>query len=124
MQKSCIEAKGVKDPDGYGRVSRLRFGTQRAHRAVYEAKHGKIPKGLVIDHLCRNRACINVEHMEVVTVVENVRRGKTAKLNLGYVIRIKLLKLNGLTDEAIARMFGVNQSQISRVVNNRTWKRG
>ena len=47
-----------------------------AHRLIYAWTHGYIPEGLVIDHLCRNGLCINVEHLEAVTNVENVMRGE------------------------------------------------
>lgn len=59
---------------GYGRVL---FGGGRlsAHRVVYEMEVGPIPEGLVIDHLCRNHACVNPEHMEPVTQRVNVLRG-------------------------------------------------
>lgn len=45
------------------------------HRLIWEVERGPIPEGLVIDHLCRNRACVNVEHMEVVTQAVNKARG-------------------------------------------------
>ncbi len=47
----------------------------RAHRYAYELLKGKIPEGLTIDHLCRNRKCVNPDHLEVVTMRENVLRG-------------------------------------------------
>ena len=50
---------------------------QRAHRVSYEYWNGKIPKELQIDHLCRNRSCVNPEHLEAVTARENCRRGLT-----------------------------------------------
>lgn len=47
----------------------------KAHRAAYELLVGPIPPGLQIDHLCRNRACVNPSHMEPVTQHVNILRG-------------------------------------------------
>lgn len=46
-----------------------------AHQAAYRAWVGKVPRGLELDHLCRNRKCCNPFHLEVVTHRENMRRG-------------------------------------------------
>lgn len=45
------------------------------HRMAYERKFGPIPDGMHIDHLCRTRNCVNPDHMEPVTLEENVLRG-------------------------------------------------
>jgi hypothetical protein len=52
----------------------------RSHRAVWELLRGPIPEGLVLDHLCRNKACCNPAHLQVVTVEENASRGSAAPI--------------------------------------------
>jgi hypothetical protein len=60
--------------NGYG-AFRTPSGSVRAHRWAYEHLVGPIPDGLQLDHLCRNRGCVNPDHLEPVTLGENVRRG-------------------------------------------------
>lgn len=62
------------NPDGYG-IKRRGERAIGAHRVYYEAKHGPIPAGLELDHLCRVRCCVNPDHLEPVTKRENILRG-------------------------------------------------
>lgn len=62
---------GFLDRDGYGQYTAVQGTTARAHRVAYELLVGAIPAGLELDHLCRNRACVNPEHMRVATRREN-----------------------------------------------------
>lgn len=63
--------------DGYGRFWFARK-TVLAHRFAYENLVGPIPENLTCDHLCKNRVCVNPAHIELVTALENTRRGKNA----------------------------------------------
>lgn len=61
------------DRNGYGH---LHFQRRMwiAHRTAYEQFVGPIPNGMTLDHVCRNKRCVNPAHLEPVTQLENVRR--------------------------------------------------
>jgi hypothetical protein len=71
----CWQWTGLLNDEGYGHIYLPGFGDVRSHRFAYMQLIGDIPDPLVPDHLCRNRACANVGHLEIVTVAENNLRG-------------------------------------------------
>ena len=79
----CWEWLGYRADNGYGRFVLGGRGAamEGAHCVAYTLTVGPVPAGLELDHLCRNRGCVNPAHLEPVTHVENVRRGIAGEVN-------------------------------------------
>ena len=74
----CWEWMAARDRDGYGLFKRSDPRKMvRAHRFSYEMAKGPIPDGKQLDHLCRNKSCVNPDHLEPVTNRENQMRADT-----------------------------------------------
>lgn len=73
ITSGCWLWTGGKSKFGYGS-----FGGPKpmgAHKFIYQQAVGQVPKGMHLDHLCRNPSCVRPSHLEAVTPRENVRRG-------------------------------------------------
>jgi hypothetical protein len=83
---TCWLWTAAKSPAGYGyfRVGGRAGQYVIAHRYAYTATTGQIPEGLVLDHLCRVRQCVNPAHLEPVTQAENNRRARLTHCRRGH----------------------------------------
>lgn len=135
-------SKVIKQPDGCwewtGALKDGRYGAfshrgriVRAHRFAYEIARGSVPERFCVCHQCDNPRCVRPDHLFLGTMAENVRdrdrKGRTAlgmktkstKLTNEDVREIRRLKSEGMSDTALADMFGVSRSSIWRIANGR-----
>lgn len=79
LDGDCWRWSGALWANGYGKTSVEVHGTRLAHRAFYVEHRGQIAAGMDLDHLCRNRWCVNPDHLEQVTRAVNLQRGHEAR---------------------------------------------
>jgi hypothetical protein len=122
-ETGCWIFTGHVSRKGYGQMRKSGDATRMypAHRIFYEQAKGPIPPGKQLDHLCRNRACVNPEHLEVVTNFENQRRGRKPKLTEEAIREIRAATPHYGYATDLARKFDVNPSTIHRVRSGRSW---
>lgn len=116
---------------GYGRFE-LNEKAVLTHRLSYLHHHGEIQKGLVVRHKCRNRHCVNPDHLELGTQKENIQdclrdgtmilgeKCPSSKLTKAQVLDIRS-RIGGIRKE-IAEEFGVTKENIGQIINRRSWK--
>lgn len=98
----CLVFHGSKDRAGYGRVNRDGI-PELAYRVVWEHFNGPVPSALELDHLCRQRDCCEVTHLEAVTHTENIRRGNGSETTKRYYAAQDRCIHGHLYDEANTR---------------------
>jgi DNA-binding CsgD family transcriptional regulator len=127
---------GAVSSRGYLTVNARNRGIQTslAHRLIWEAVHGPIPNGLVINHKNGRKTDNRIGNLEVVTQSENIlhafrtglscvrgERAPSHKLRNAQVIEIRRLATTGLSNQVIADRFGVSRRNVSMIVNRVTW---
>lgn len=115
---NCWEWQGCITSGGYAKFKR-----DYLHRLMYELFFGNIPEGLEIDHLCRNRRCVNPIHLQAVTRRVNVLRG--ISLSAQQARRTHCIRGHPLFGLNLAKgAKGKRQCRICRNVSSRMkWKK-
>ena len=112
---------------GYGRLSSI-CGRERAHRFSYEIHYGLIPVGMNVCHKCDNPVCVRPDHLFLGDQESNLKDA-SAKGRLKFVKGLsekEVVALNDLwatgelTQGDLGRIFGINQSQVSRWIKKAT----
>lgn len=130
-QSYVVEDRGYNTPCWIWQLSthKLGYGTMwdsermvYAHRLYYERASGAIPIGKELDHLCRQRSCVNPNHLEPVTHAENCQRGfGTLSKEQAKEIR-QLRESQGLSYKAIGNAYGVSLQTVFRIVKGLSWR--
>jgi len=100
----CHIWKNQLDKDGYG-IFYFYKKSRKAHRFSYYLVNGDIPDGMVIDHLCRNRNCVNQKHLRCITKSQNSLENS---LSIGAINKMKKFCKNG---HNLDRVYGIKKRQ-------------
>lgn len=121
-ETGCWVWQRARTSSGYGQKCLPGSVVVMAHRWHFEQVRGSIPEGMQLDHLCRNRPCVNPDHLEIVTNQENAHRGNCTKLTWEAVREIRAAPRGYGTGRPLAIKFGVSDECIHKVRNYKSWK--
>jgi predicted XRE-type DNA-binding protein len=124
----CWLWTGATAGRGYGFL-RIKGKRVQVTKFAHELFKGPVPKGMMVCHTCDNPPCVNPAHLFAGTSLDNVRdcieKGRAAanasRLRAKDIPRIRVLDSMGETQREIARLYGVDQSTISHVLDGSTW---
>jgi hypothetical protein len=126
-KRDCWEWIGsTSPPSGYGQIN-IDRRLHLAHRVSWTLFRGPIPKGAYVCHRCDNPRCVRPDHLFLGSQRDNIgdavskRRNARHKLDEGAVIEIRRLYAEGLTQEAIGKLHGIDHTMVSRIILRKAW---
>lgn len=122
-ETKCWVWQRSKNDRGYGKCQSNEGKLISAHKLFWELENGKLAGDLELDHLCRNRGCVNPAHLEPVSHAENSRRSSAAILTPEAIREIRsrcAIEPRGIQLE-LARKYGVTPTTICSVLKGRLW---